>query len=211
MSIPRSEYPRPQFVRDDWLCLNGEWQFEIDPGDSGLERGLLERDLAGAIIVPFCPESTLSGIGNTDFMQRRLVPPRGARSRRRGPGSDVLLHFQAVDYDATVWVNGKEVARHRGGFTPLHLRPDRRRRAGRDASPSSSAPATTTASPQPRGKQSPRYDNYGCHYTRTTGIWQTVWLEPVPQAYLRPPAHHARRGQQHASAWSSLSAAAGPA
>ena len=67
--IPRPEYPRPQFARADWLCLNGEWQFETDPGDSGLERGLLERELSGRILVPFCPESTLSGIHQLDFMR----------------------------------------------------------------------------------------------------------------------------------------------
>ena len=65
--IPRNEYPRPQFVRKDWLCLNGEWQFEIDQADSGLERGLKERELKDKIMVPFCPESPLSGIGNTDY------------------------------------------------------------------------------------------------------------------------------------------------
>jgi hypothetical protein len=68
MSIPRSEYPRPQMVRKDWLCLNGTWQFEIDAGDSGLERGLKDRELKQSITVPFCPESKLSGIGNTDFL-----------------------------------------------------------------------------------------------------------------------------------------------
>src|SRR5690606_30764786 len=66
--IPRSEYPRPQCVRPDWLCLNGEWQFEIDQGDSGLERGLKDRDLNDTIIVPFCPESKLSGVENLDFL-----------------------------------------------------------------------------------------------------------------------------------------------
>ena len=68
MSVPRSEYPRPQFVRDQWLCLNGTWQFEIDHGDSGIERGLLNRALTGQITLPFCPESTLSGIGHVDYM-----------------------------------------------------------------------------------------------------------------------------------------------
>ena len=68
MSIPRSEYPRPQFLRPDWLCLNGEWQFEIDQGDSGLERGIMERDLKDRIVVPFAPESRLSGIENLDFL-----------------------------------------------------------------------------------------------------------------------------------------------
>ena len=116
--MPRSEYPRPQFVRPEWLCLNGEWQFEMDAGDSGRERGLARRPLRDRITVPFCPESVLSGIGHTDFMNavwyRRevAVPPEWA-------GRRVLLHFQAVDYDTTVWVNGREVGRHRGGFTPF--------------------------------------------------------------------------------------------
>jgi len=118
MSIPRNEYPRPQFARPDWLCLNGTWEFEIDPGDSGRQRGLLERPLAGEITVPFCPESELSGIGNTDFLnavwyRRRVDIPTD------WTGRDVLLHFQAADYDTTVWVNGHEVGRHRGGWTPL--------------------------------------------------------------------------------------------
>ena len=68
MSQPRSEYPRPQFVRTDWLCLNGEWQFEIDGGDTGFERGLVERELTDRITVPFCPEAPLSGIGSVDVM-----------------------------------------------------------------------------------------------------------------------------------------------
>ena len=83
--IPRNEYPRPQFVRRDWLCLNGEWQFEIDPGDSGLERGLVERELAGTIVVPFCPESELSGIGNADFMNA-VWYRRTVESLPTGPG-----------------------------------------------------------------------------------------------------------------------------
>ncbi|GAH31521.1 unnamed protein product, partial [marine sediment metagenome] len=118
MAMPRPEYPRPQFVRADWLCLNGPWQFEIDRDDDGLRRGLLERDLSREILVPFCPESPLSGVGETDFLnavwyRREVTIPRGWSGRR------VLLHFQAVDYDATVWANGTEVGRHRGGFTPF--------------------------------------------------------------------------------------------
>src|SRR4051812_38609060 len=116
-SIPRSEYPRPQFVRKDWLCLNGQWEFEIDHGNSGLERGVQKRALKDSILVPFCPESTLSGIGNTDFLNavwyRKEVEIPGDWADKR-----ILLHFGAVDYDTTVWVNGKEVYRHRGAFTP---------------------------------------------------------------------------------------------
>jgi len=185
MSMPRAEYPRPQFQRTDWLCLNGEWQFEIDAGDSGLERGLLERELTDRITVPFCPESPLSGIHHTDFMNavwyRCTIAIPASWSGRR-----VLLQFQAVDYDATVWANGVEVGRHRGGFTPFscdltHL-----------ATPGDSVTLVVRARddarpPQPRGKQSQQYANYGCLYTRTTGIWQTVWMEPVPEIALRRP------------------------
>lgn len=179
---PRPEYPRPSMVRADWLNLNGTWEFESDTGDSGLERGLLERPLATSITVPFAPESELSGIGNTDFTEavwyrRQLTIPAAWAGRR------TLLHFGAVDHDATVWVDGEEVVRHRGGFTPFTA--DLGHRSG-----------TVTVvvrarddhrGPQARGKQSTRYDNYECLYTRTTGIWQTVWAEPVADVSLGRP------------------------
>src|ERR1041385_8433007 len=87
MSIPRPEYPRPQFQRSDWLNLNGEWEFEIDNGDSGLDRGLLTRELAQKITVPFCPESKLSGIEHVDFMRavwyrKRVTIPSDWAGRR---------------------------------------------------------------------------------------------------------------------------------
>lgn len=182
MNVPRPEYPRPQFVRSEWLCLNGEWEFEIDAGDSGLARGLLNRQMKDRIVVPFCPESSLSGIGNEDFLnvvwyrKTVLIP-------KEWKGKDVLLHFQAVDYDATVWVNGTEVNRHRGGFTPFCCD------LSRVAAPGDEITIVVRARdfpqpPQPRGKQSQRYERHGCHYTRTTGIWQTVWMEPVPRTSL---------------------------
>jgi beta-galactosidase/beta-glucuronidase len=183
--IPRGEYPRPQFVRDRWLCLNGAWQFEIDQGDSGLERGLKDRDLSSHIIVPFCPESRLSGIDNRDFLnavwyRRRVkIPAEWA-------GQRVLLHFQAVDYDATVWVNGTEVARHRGGFTPFTCDLSEVGKADEEITIVVRARDRHRA-PQPLGKQSQRYLNHDCLYTRTTGIWQTVWLEPVPRTHLKRP------------------------
>ncbi|CAN5760888.1 glycoside hydrolase family 2 [soil metagenome] len=205
MNIPRPEYPRPQFVRPDWLCLNGEWEFEIDAGDSGWERGLLQRPFARKITVPFCPESRLSGIGITDFLnavwyRRRIVIPLA------WTGRDVLLHFQAVDYDATVWVNGTELKRHRGGCTTItcELKYASDAIAGREIEIVVRA-RDTHRGPQPRGKQSEAYANAGCLYTRTTGIWQTVWLEPVPTcALLRPRitpdmARHAFRLEQRLS------------
>ena len=118
--IERNEYPRPQFVRNEWVCLNGKWEFEIDQGDSGLERGLLKRKLKDHINIPFCPESKLSGICNKDYLnsvwyRRELTIPSEWKGNR------ILLHFQAVDYDATVWINEEEVGRHRGGFSPFTI------------------------------------------------------------------------------------------
>jgi beta-galactosidase/beta-glucuronidase len=180
--IPRPEYPRPQFVRDKWRCLNGTWQFERDPADSGIDRGLLQRELSGEIVVPFCPESVLSGIGDPDFHEavwyrRRFQVPDAWR------GSRILLHFQAVDHDTTVWVNGTEAGRHRGGFTPLRC----------DLGPVTGELDVVVRARDPkegaqaRGKQSDRYQPYGARYPRTTGIWQTVWCEPVPEIHLRRP------------------------
>lgn len=185
MKIPRPEYPRPQFVRNEWLCLNGEWQFEIDNGDSGLERGLIESELKDRIIVPFCPESPLSGINNTDFMNV-VWYRRKMRIPGEWAGSSVLLHFQASDYDTTVWVNGTEVRRHRGGFTPFTCCLTGIAGPGDEATIVVRARDFTRLN-QPKGKQSVRYENWGCFYTRTTGIWQTVWMEPVPRCALKRP------------------------
>jgi beta-galactosidase/beta-glucuronidase len=183
--IPRPEYPRPQFQRREWLCLNGEWQFEIDPGDSGFERGLVHSELKDTIIVPFCPESPLSGVENIDFLNA-VWYRRKVRIPPEWKGQQVLLHFQAVDYEATVWVNGKEIARHRGGFTPISCS------LKGIAQPGENITIVVRARddhrlPKPRGKQVREYANHGCEYTRTTGIWQTVWMEPVGAAYFQRP------------------------
>jgi len=183
--VPRGEYPRPQFVREDWLCLNGEWQFEIDPGDSGIHRGLLERELKDRITVPFCPESQLSGIENHDYYNA-VWYRRSAMIPAEWTGKRVLLHFQAVDYDSTVWVNGVEVGRHRGGFTPFSCD------LSGVAAPGDEIIIVLRArdegrKPQPRGKQAREYGPEGAIYVRTTGIWQTVWLEPAPEISLRRP------------------------
>lgn len=184
--LPRAEYPRPQFVRRDWLCLNGEWEFEIDQADSGLHRGLLERPLKERIIVPFCPESPLSGIGNTDFLNA-VWYRRAVTIPQAWAGQRILLHFQACDYDTFVWANGVEVGRHRGGMTPFSCDLTDVARAGEPVTLVVRARDDMRDS-MPSGKQSWVFQNSVCHYTRTTGIWQTVWLEPVPLAasLLRP-------------------------
>ncbi|WP_188894799.1 glycoside hydrolase family 2 protein [Microlunatus endophyticus] len=183
--IPKPEYPRPQLQRPDWLNLNGTWQFEIDSGDSGLHRGLLDRDLTGEITVPFAPETELSGIGNTDYLEvvwyRRSVEVPADWSGRR-----VLLHFGAVDHDTTVWVNGQEVGRHRGGFSSFTFEISAALRQAQGATATIVVRARDPREAiQARGKQSLNFFNQDCHYTRTTGIWQTVWLEAVPQDYIK--------------------------
>lgn len=182
--LPRPEHPRPQFYRPWWMSLNGSWEFEIDQGDTGLERGLVTRDaLAARITVPFAPEAEASGIHNTDFLEA-VWYARWVDIPAEWSGQRVLLHFGAVDHDATVWVDGREVMRHRGGFSSF------------------TADLTGVAAPgdrvrvvvrardsrherQARGKQATWYENSTVYYTRTTGIWQTVWLEAVPQAYIK--------------------------
>ena len=183
--IDRNEYPRPQFVRNEWVCLNGKWEFEIDQGDSGLERGLLKRKLKDHINIPFCPESKLSGICNKDYLnsvwyRRELTIPSEWKGNR------ILLHFQAVDYDATVWINEEEVGRHRGGFSPFTID------ITESIQPGESKQLVVRARdrddlPQPRGKQTRSYEGEGALYGRTTGIWQTVWMEPVPLIHLKRP------------------------
>ena len=183
--IYRNEYPRPQFARNEWICLNGQWDFEIDQADSGLERDLLKKKLKEKITVPFCPESKLSGIEQKDHLlsvwyKRELSIPHDWSGKR------VLLHFQAVDYDATVWINEIEVGRHRGGFSPFSID------ITEFIQPGESKQLVVRARdrddmPQPRGKQTRAYEGEGALYGRTTGIWQTVWMEPVPQIHLKRP------------------------
>lgn len=165
------------------MCLNGTWEFEADQADSGIERGLLSRPFLDAITVPFAPESSLSGIGAEDFLEavwyrRTVTVPTDWGGQR------VLLHFQAVDHDATVWVNGTEAGRHRGGFTGFSLDVTELAAPGEAAEIVVRARDSRHGS-QARGKQSTRYGAYEAFYPRSTGIWQTVWLEAVPEVHLR--------------------------
>lgn len=183
--IPRPEYPRPSLVRpgDTWVNLNGTWEFEIDPCCSGFDRRIWEKpSLPQSILVPFAPESSLSGVEHTDFMRavwyRRTFTLSAPESRR------VLLHFGAVDYRCDVWVNGKHAGFHVGGYTPFVLDITGLVLCGENTLVV--AARDDTRDPlQPTGKQSDRFENYGCMYTRTTGIWQTVWLEFVPETYIK--------------------------
>jgi len=183
--IPRPEHPRPQFVRPHWLNLNGVWQFELDDSDSGLERGVLERELRGTIVVPFAPESELSGVADTDFHDA-VWYRRDIRVPVEWPDERIILHFQAVDHDSTVWVNGVEAGRHRGGFTPFSFDITDLLDAERHGTVVLRA-RDPHIGPQARGKQATWFANTDCFYTRTTGIWQTVWLECRPAASFGRP------------------------
>ena len=182
--IPRPEHPRPQAVREQWLNLNGWWEFEMDADRAGLEQGLPVADhLAGEILVPFCPESTLSGVGRTEFLPL-LWYRRDFSLPTNWQGQRILLHFGAVDYECTVWVNGQQVGWHRGGYTPFSLDITKAVRWGAPNSLTLHVLDDTLSPLQPKGKQSMKPESYGCHYTRVSGIWQTVWLEAVPPTYL---------------------------
>ncbi len=185
--VPRPEHPRPDLRRGDewWLNLNGVWQFETDPGLSGEARGYAAgRDLGGQIVVPFCPESDLSGIGDRDF-HNSVWYRRRFRVPDRWEGRRVLLHVGACDYDATVYLNGREVGGHRGGYTPFAVELTEALRAREEQELVIRAVDLMRRGWQPRGKQCPQYASHGCLYTRTTGIWQTVWLEAVPATCVR--------------------------
>ncbi len=184
MTIPRPEHPRPDRARQEWINLNGAWQFKLDPGASGAEQNWQHPDTVfdREILVPFCMESALSGIGYRDFMPavwyRRHFSVPGQWSGKR-----VLLHIGACDYAARVYVNERLMGAHAGGYTPVDLDitsalqpgPNRLVIEARD---------DVRGGLQPAGKQCPAYRSHGCLYTRTTGIWQTVWLEAAPDAYL---------------------------
>jgi beta-galactosidase/beta-glucuronidase len=185
--VPRPEYPRPQFRRSEWVNLNGEWSFAFDDEDVGLARdwhsvsgeGLRAGGSAFGrrITVPFCFQARLSGIGETAFHDvvwyaREFDSPLHDAGEER-----LLLHFGAVDYRADVWVNGTHVAQHEGGHTPFsadvtHALEERNVVVVRAEDPSRDVTI-------PRGKQYWKEESEGIFYTRTTGIWQTVWLEPL--------------------------------
>jgi beta-galactosidase/beta-glucuronidase len=182
--IPRPEYPRPQFVRQRWLNLNGYWGFCFDDRNVGLEERWFSGDaeFRQQILVPFSFESKRSGIGDRSFHScvwyRRefTVPPDWS-------GQRILLHFGAVDYRATVWVNGTVVAMHEGGHTPFHCDiTGALRDKGNIVVVRAEDPPTDRYIP--RGKQHWEEKPVSIFYARTTGIWQTVWLEPVSESYI---------------------------
>ncbi len=180
----RNEYPRPQLVRKYWQCLNGKWGFYIDNGRSGLDRRY-ERNgsFPLEINVPYCPESELSGVHNTDFMnavwyKKTFEIPKEWSNKR------IILHFGAVDFFSVVYVNNVRVGEHAGGYTPFSFDITDQIKEGENILVVY-VEDDTRSGIQASGKQSEKYNSYNCYYTRTTGIWQTVWLEPVENSYVK--------------------------
>jgi beta-galactosidase/beta-glucuronidase len=183
--VPRSEYPQPQFQRDAWLTLDGPWEFEFDDGNVGMDGnwGRGEKRLSKTITVPFAFESRLSGIGDTSFhpwvwYRRTFTVPADWKGQR------VLLNFGAVDYRAMVWVNGRLAGSHEGGNVPFAFEITPLLASGANTLVVRAEDPPTDRS-VPRGKQYWQPQSRSIWYTRTSGIWQPVWLEAVGESYLR--------------------------
>jgi beta-galactosidase/beta-glucuronidase len=186
------DHPRPQLVRKTWSDLSGLWDFALDEGDVGLHEQwfapgpLADAAFARKIVVPYPPESAASGIGDTGFhpivWYRTSLEPLPAAQ----PGSRQILHFGAVDYRAQVWLAGQYLGGHEGGSSPFSFD------VTELLDPTTSAAVLVVRveddpldASQPRGKQDWRLRPHGIWYHRTTGIWQTVWLETAPMLHAR--------------------------
>jgi hypothetical protein len=188
-----AEYPRPQMVREKWLNLNGLWDYAIRPKEASQPQ-----DWDGRILVPFCVESALSGVmkpvgpDNRLWYRRKFTVPEGwdcgplrisNEARAKTHRNRLFVHFGAVDWDTTVWVNGRKIGAHRGGYDPFTFDITDALNESSEQEIVLSVWDPTDAGYQPRGKQVRR--PHGIWYTAVTGIWQTVWLEPVNRAHIR--------------------------
>ncbi|CAM3786550.1 glycoside hydrolase family 2 protein [Mesobacillus zeae] len=185
MAVPRNEYPRPQFTRAEWVNLNGQWDFVFDDENKGLEEKWYSQFPKGnKITVPFAYQTEMSGINDPSFhdivwYHRAITVPESWVEKQ------VILHFGAVDYRAWVYVNGNLVCHHEGGNTPFsanitHLL----KKAGTNDEITLRVEDPSEDVTIPRGKQYWHEQSESIFYTRTTGIWQTVWMEPVEETVL---------------------------
>ncbi|GFZ30805.1 beta-glucuronidase [Clostridium zeae] len=184
INIVRNEHPRPNFERETWLNLNGDWDFEYDDNDLGLKSKWYQNNsFSKKIVVPYVFQSELSGINEQEvhdivWYSRELNIPEKLKNKR------INLHFGAVDYKADVWVNGNHVITHEGGHVPFSVEiTDVLKDSGNKLV--IRVEDYTYDLELPRGKQYWREKSEGIFYTRTTGIWQTVWLEAVSDNYLQ--------------------------
>lgn len=174
-----SEYPRPAMVRKEWKNINGLWDYAIVSKDADKPD-----KYDGKILVPFAVESALSGVGKMVDKDKSLWYHREFSIPGRWKDKRVLLHFGAVDWESTVWVNGKKIGTHRGGYDPFYYDITEVLKGSGEQELIIRVwdPTDEDNSTQPRGKQVKKPG--GIFYTAVTGIWQTVWLEPVSKAYI---------------------------
>lgn len=183
--IPRPEYPRPQFERTEWINLNGTWTYELDFTNSGRNRNVNRSEgFEKTITVPFCPESKLSGVNYTDFInqmwyQRSIQIPEGWKEKK------ILLNFGAANYYTDIFIDGKFVGNHYGGNSSFSLDITRFVRPGQSHNLIVFVVNDPRSGVQTAGKQSMLPESYSCFYTRVTGIWQTVWMEAVSPQGLK--------------------------
>lgn len=166
-----NEYPNPQFERKKWVSLDGEWDFCIKA----------ESDVTYKIKVPFCPESTLSGVGIKDFINE-CVYEREFTKPVIGQDERLMIHFGAVDYEARVYINHRYIGKHTGGYTPFSFDISDFVHDGENIV--TVKVYDNVQDNVPSGKQSEKAESFGCFYTRCTGIWQTVWLEIIPENHI---------------------------
>ena len=181
--IPRPEYPRPALVRPGFQILNGWWELEFDPDDAGLTEGWESLSQSGKsferrVVVPYPLESALSQLGGTEL-------PRVVWYRREFEVTDpvaaarTVLHIGACDYETQIWINGRGVGAHRGGYDPIRCEVGHALRSGTNEVVLRVADPDTWT--RPRGKQESGAFRSPVDYDRVTGIWQSVWLEPLPE------------------------------
>ncbi|SFT15009.1 glycoside hydrolase family 2 protein [Paenibacillus sp. BC26] len=177
-------YPRPQFVREQWADLNGEWRFGFDDLNRGEAEGW-PRSFGGdrTIVVPFSYETKASGIGEEAhhpnvWYNRSFDVPASEEGKR------IMLHFQAVDYTAKVWINGEYVGSHDGGYTAFSYDITPYVKFGGTTNELTVKAEDSMDATQPRGKQRWVPENFECFYVQTTGIWQSVWLEYVSPVHV---------------------------
>ncbi|MGN0174524.1 MAG: glycoside hydrolase family 2 protein [Acutalibacteraceae bacterium] len=177
-------YPRPQFVRDEWENLNGEWDFSFDDENNGeKEKYFINFPAENRINVPFTYETKLSGIEDESVHYSVWYSRKINVLKEQIQNKNILLHFEGSDYLTKVWINGKYVGKNEGGYSRFSFEINNYLKEGENELVVKAE--DSLAKEQPRGKQRYEKESFACWYVQTTGIWKTVWIEYVPKFYIK--------------------------